>query len=117
MIQNDQRRGPLPSEIYATQSADRMAKWRKEGLEETAQIREKLRSSPAEPGLYAELANQYNVLGDQDAAAAVLREGIAACGSAADLYWKLITMLQEAGRNEDAIALATSAIRKAPKGL
>src|SRR5438445_4017945 len=101
MIQNDQRRGPLPSEIYATQSGEWMARRRKEGQEETAQIREKLRVSPAEPGLYAELASLYSELGDEDAAAAVLREGIATCRPAADLYRKLITILHEAGRNEE----------------
>ena len=47
----------------------------------------------------------------------MLRDGIAACASPTNLYWRLIQTLEETGQTQEVVALANSAIENVSQGL
>jgi protein O-GlcNAc transferase len=105
------------SKIYAAQWDDAITGAREETLAQIGRLEEEIRQHPTKPSLYDSVARLYLELSDRPAAEAALRTGIAACPPASRLYWRLIKILEESGRTEEAIALAAMAIERADEGL
>ena len=108
---------PNLTQIFTAQADDALAEGRRETFAEIARLQDKIRQNPTQPDLYLSLAGLYRHFGEQSAAEAVLRDGIAVCTQPINLYWRLIHTLKETGKTQEAIALACSATRNMPRGL